>query len=214
MTNSAPLSLGPADAVLAMSSTLAATNFYLDDSDLEGDFLSTAAERRERLYEHLSAVEAGDLVLVGEAAGWRGARQSGVPFTSAATVGLRGNKEPSATAVHKLLASVGAGDRTLLWNAFPLHPHDPGKPCTNRTPTSAELDSGMDTLRLAIAGRRIVCVGKKAEGSVEQLLGHKIPDIHHASSASPAIVVRYPSYGGALRFRSETAAAISIWKLE
>ena len=108
MTNTAPLSLGLADAVLAMSSTLAATNFYLDDSDLEGDFLSTAAERRERLYEHLSAVYAGDLVLVGEAAGWQGARQSGVPFTSAATVGLRGNQEPSATAVHKLLASVGA----------------------------------------------------------------------------------------------------------
>lgn len=137
MTSTAPLSLGLADAVLAMSSTLAAINFYLDESDLEGDFLSTAAERRERLYEHLRAVEAGHLVLVGEATGWQGARQSGVPFTSSATVGLRGNKEPSATAVHRLLASAGVGERALLWNAFLLHPHDPGKPRTSATQPSA-----------------------------------------------------------------------------
>lgn len=214
MTNTAPVSLGLADAVLAMSSTLAATNFYLDECDLEGDLLSTAAERRERLYEHVSAVEAGDLVLVGEAAGWQGARQSGVPFTSAAGVGLRGSKEPSATAVHSLFASVGMEERTLLWNAFPLHPHNPGKPRTNRTPKSAELDTGMAALRLAIAGRRIVCVGKKAGGRVGRLLGHEISDIHHASHASPAIVVRHPSYGGAPLFRSQTVDALSMWNLE
>ena len=74
MTTTPPVSLGLADAVLAMPSTLEATNFYLDDRDLEGILLSTAAERRERLGEHLSAVEAGDLVLVGEAPGWQGAR--------------------------------------------------------------------------------------------------------------------------------------------
>lgn len=214
MTTTPPVSLGLADAVLAMPSTLVATNFYLDDSDLEGNFLSTAAERRERLGEHLRAVEAGDLVLVGEAAGWQGARQSGVPFTSAAGVGLRGSKEPSATAVHSLLASVGMEERTLLWNAFPLHPHDPGKPRTNRTPRSAELDTGMDALRLAIAGRRIVCVGKTAERRVESLLGHKIPDIDHAAHASRAIAVRHPSHGGALLFSSQTVEALGIWKLE
>jgi uracil-DNA glycosylase len=213
MTTTSPVLLGLADAVLAMPSTLVATNFYLDDSDLEGNFLSTAAERRERLGEHLSAVEAGDLVLVGEAPGWQGARQSGVPFTSAAGVGLRGSKEPSATAVHSLLASVGMEERTLLWNAFPLHPHDLGKPRTNRTPRSAELDTGMDALRLAIAGRRIVCVGKTAGGRVGRLLGHRIPDIRHASHISPAIVVRHPSRGGALLFHSQTVDALSIWKL-
>jgi hypothetical protein len=212
--STAQASLGLADAVFAMSSTPAATNFYLADSDLEGNFLSTAAERRENLYGHLSAVVGGDLLLVGEAAGWQGARQSGVLFTSASAVGLRGTNEPSATAVHGLLASFGMEERTLLWNAFPLHPHDPGKPRTNRTPTSAELDSGMAALRLAIAGRRIVCVGKKAEGRVKRLLGHKIPDIHHASPASPAVAVRHPSHGGALLFRSQTAEALSIWNLD
>ena len=75
---------GLADAVLAIPSTTAATNFYLSSSDLDGNFVSSAGERLDRLYEHFSSTEAGDIVLVGEAAGWRGARQSGVPFTSAA----------------------------------------------------------------------------------------------------------------------------------
>lgn len=132
MSTTPPVSLGLADAVLAIASSPAATNFYLDASDADGDFLSTAAERRERLCAHLSATEAGDLVFVGEAAGWQRARQSGVPFTSAAAVGLLGTKEPSATAVHGLLASVGMEERTLLWNTFPLHPHFPGNPRTNR----------------------------------------------------------------------------------
>ena len=207
------MSAGLADAVLAIPSTAVATNFYLDSSDLDGNFFSTAAERLDRLYEHVRATEVGDIVLVGEAAGWQGARQSGVPFTSAATVGLRGSKEPSATAVHELLASVGVLDRALLWNAFPLHPHSPDAPRTNRTPTSAELDAGMDALGLAIAGRRVVCVGKKAASRVKRILGHEIPDIHHAVATSQAMVVRHPSHGGATRFRSESVAALGIWNI-
>lgn len=201
------------DAVLTIPSTAAATNFYLYDSDLQGNFASTADERRNSLYAHLKAAEAGGCILVGEAAGWQGARQSGVPFTSAAAVGLRGSKEPSATVVRELLASVGMVDRVLLWNAFPLHPHDPGAPRTNRTPTSAELDSGIEALRLAIAGRRVVCVGKKAARSVRRILGHDIPDIHGAEDTSRAIVVRHPSHGGAAQFRFESVAALRIWNM-
>ena len=188
---------GLADAVLAIPSTTVATNFYLTSSDLDGNFVSSAEERLDRLYEHFSATEAGNIVIVGEAAGWRGARQSGVPFTSAPMVGLNGTKEASATAVHELLATTGMLDRALLWNAFPLHPHRPGAPRTNRAPLANKLGTGMDALRLAITGRRVVCVGKKTEASIKLVLGYQIPDVHHAVATSQAIGVWHPSHGGA-----------------
>ncbi|MBC7762052.1 MAG: uracil-DNA glycosylase [Candidatus Saccharibacteria bacterium] len=201
------------NALLAIPLTATAANFYLDSSDLEGGFASTAAERLDRLLEHLETTKDGDLVLVGEAAGWQGARQSGVPFTSAAAVGLRGSKEPSATVVHEVLASLGMLDRALLWNAFPLHPHRLGDPRTNRPPTAAELDAGIAALRLAIDSRHVICVGRKAEASVKRILGHEVPGVDEAVASSRAIVVRHPSHGGATRFRSESTAAIRLWNL-
>lgn len=201
------------DALLAIPSTTTATNFYLDDSDREGSFESTAAERLDRLNDHIRATESSGIILVGEAAGWRGARQSGVPFTSASTVGLRGSKEASATAVHDLLESVGLRDQAALWNAFPLHPYKLGKPYSNRPPTSSELDDGMDALRLAIAGRRVLCVGHKSKRSVEKILGHDVPRIDGAVASSEAIVVRHPSHGGATRFGIEGFEALKIWNI-
>lgn len=208
-----PVNHALVDAVLAIQPSPLAANFYLDASDLEGGFSTTASQRRDRLFAHLSSVVGGDLVLVGEAAGWQGARQSGVAFTSPASVGLVGSKEPSATAVHGLLSKAGLLGGALLWNAFPLHPHQIGQPRTNRTPTASELDAGLGALRLAIDGRRILCVGRKSEAQVELILGHSIPSVVDASVNSRAIRVRHPSNGGSTQFRDESAQALRIWKL-
>ena len=201
------------DSLLAIPSTALAMNFYIAESDREGDFRTSAAERCDRLLDHLGHVDSGDLVIVGEAPGWKGARQSGVPFTSAETVGLKGSNEGSATIVHGMLASLGIADRTLLWNAFPLHPHKAGLPRTNRTPTRVELDSGLDPLRLAVAGRRIICVGNPARKSVERLLGLKVPAVADATAISPAVAVRHPANAGAAEFRSGLAAVGALWNL-
>lgn len=203
------------DAVQSIPSTGIATNFYLDDSDAIGGYLTSASERRDRLRSHLRNVGGGDLVLVGEAAGWKGARQSGVPFTSAKTVGLPGvSTEASATIVHGMLAKLGIARRVLLWNAFPLHPHDAGSPRTNRTPTAAELAVGLMSLRLAVAGRRVIAVGGKARSSVEELLGGTVPGIADVGAADLAVTVRHPANGGASKFRSELAAVYAAWDLQ
>lgn len=201
------------DSVLAIPSTTRAMNFYLPDSDTEGDFRTTSAERCDRLLAHLDRVSGGDVVIVGEAPGWKGARQSGVPFTSAKTVGLQGSSEASATIVHGMLADLGIADRTLLWNAFPLHPHKAGSPRTNRTPTEPELAAGKDSLRLAVAGRRVICVGNPARTSIEQLLGLKVPGVDDASASSRAVALRHPANGGAPEFRSGIAAVGDLWDL-
>lgn len=202
-----------ADAVLAIQTSALATNFYLEASDLEGGFSTTASQRLDRLIAHLRSVEGGELALVGEAAGWQGARQSGVAFTSPASVGLVGTKEPSATTVHGLLSEAGLLDGALLWNAFPLHPHNDGEPRTNRTPTASELVAGLDALRLAIDGRRILCVGRKSEAQVELILGHSIPSIMDATVNSRAISVRHPSNGGSTQFREQGAEGFRIWRM-
>jgi uracil-DNA glycosylase len=201
------------DSVLAIPSTAVAMNFYLAESDGDGGFRTSAAERCDRLLAHLGRVDGGDLVVVGEAPGWKGARQSGVPFTSAKTVGLEGSSEASATIMHGMLSSLGISDRTLLWNAFPLHPHDAGLPRTNRTPTKEELDSGLAPLRLAVAGRRIICVGNPARRSVARLLSIEVPNVGDVTVTSSAVALRHPANGGAPEFRLGLAAVGKLWDL-
>jgi len=199
--------------VMALAPGPCAVNFYLDSSDAYGDFHTTASQRRENLRRHLFAIRDGGLVFVGEAAGWMGARQSGVAFTSARMVGLDGNSEGSATIVHRLLSRVGLMDRALLWNAFPLHPHKPGDPRSNRTPTSTELSSGLGVLRLAISGRRVICVGASAAKSVALVLGHAVPSVADATATSSAIRVRHPAHGGATHFDTQAVEALETWSL-
>lgn len=122
-------------------------------------------------------------------------------------VGLVGRDEPSATTVHKGLGEAGLSGKFLLWNAFPLHPHKPNDPHSNRKPNAAELQAGPDLLQMVIEGRRVLCVGQVARKQVAKVLGREIPDLQNADSHSRAIVVWHPSYGGSRQFTSESKEA-------
>jgi uracil-DNA glycosylase len=151
-------------------------NFYR-----EGD---AAALRRGRLAAHLAARRAAPLLLVGEAPGWRGARVSGVPFTSERQLSGTGPAEATATIVQRILAELGIVEDVLLWNAVPTHPHRPGEPETNRPPTRAEVDEALPFLEELARGRRVVAVGRVAG---------------EALGLEP---IRHPSRGGAAAFRA------------
>jgi uracil-DNA glycosylase len=120
-------------------------------------------------------------MLVGEAAGYRGARVSGVPFTSERQLSGTGPAEASATIVHRVLAELGFEDRVLLWNVVPTHP---GTPTTNRRPTRAEVDASLPFLDELARGRRVIAVGRLAQ------------------AVTRAPYVRHPSHGGAKEFRA------------
>ncbi|HEX4324478.1 MAG TPA: uracil-DNA glycosylase family protein, partial [Gaiellaceae bacterium] len=77
---------------------------------------------QERLRSYLGARRDAQVVLVGEAAGYRGARVSGIPFTSERQLTGSGPAEASATIVHRVLAELGVEDEVLLWNVVPTHP--------------------------------------------------------------------------------------------
>src|SRR6476661_8318933 len=138
-----------------------------------------SAKLCERLGSYLEARSAAEVVLVGEAAGYRGARVSGIPFTSERQLTGSGPAEATATIVHRALAELGVEDDVLLWNVVPTHP---GDAMSNRRPTRAEIEAAAPFLREVTAGRRAIAVGRVAAGVLD------------------APYVRHPSHGGAAEF--------------
>jgi uracil-DNA glycosylase len=173
-------------------------------TDLPGD---APAARRARLLAHLDCDPL--LLLLGEAAGYQGCHVSGVPFTSERLllagaiprVGAPRRRlstrvtpwsEPSATIVWGVLHELGLAERTILWNAFPWHPHRPGELQSNRTPTPAEVEQGRAALAAMLAAfprAHVAAVGRKAEA-----LLHSVGRVEAA--------LRHPAMGGAERFRA------------
>ena len=143
--------------------------------------------RRARLRAYLRERADARWLLVGEAAGYRGARVSGLPFTSERQLTGTGPAEASATIVHRTLAELGLAADVLLWNVVPTHP---GTDSSNRTPTRAEIAAGVPFAERLAAGREIVAVGRVAAGALD------------------ASYVRHPSHGGAAAFRDGLHAVI------
>jgi uracil-DNA glycosylase len=143
---------------------------------------------RERLRAYLAGRADAELLLVGEAPGYRGARVSGIPFTSERQLTGRGPAEASATIVHRVLDSLGVSARTLLWNVVPTHP---GTETSNRRPTQAEIEASRPFLEQVAAGRLVVAVGRVAGEALD------IPSIRH------------PAHGGAQSFAEGLREALA-----
>jgi uracil-DNA glycosylase len=118
---------------------------------------------RVRLAEYLSERSDAHVLFVGEAAGYRGARISGVPFTSERQLTGEGPAEATATIVQRTLARLGLVDDVLLWNVVPTHP---GTESSNRPPRGAEIAAGLRFLGDLLAGRVVVAVGRVAGGAL------------------------------------------------
>ena len=139
-----------------------------------------AADRARRLERYLESRAGARLILVGEAPGYRGARVSGIPFTSERQLTGTGPAEATATMVHQVLAELGLEDDTLLWNVVPTHP---GTETSNRRPTPQEVREGRAFAAELARGRLAVGVGRLAA----EALG--LPYLRH------------PSRGGLADFR-------------
>jgi uracil-DNA glycosylase len=146
--------------------------------------------RRARLRRYLEERSSASIVLVGEAAGYNGARVSGIAFTSERQLTGAGPAELSATIVHRTLSELGIAEDVLLWNLVPTHPHRPGVSSSNRRPTAVEIAAGLPFVQRVAEGRRVLAVGRLAE---------------HALGAP---YVRHPSHGGAAEFRATLAACL------
>lgn len=72
----------------------------------------------------------------------------------------------------------------LLWDAFPLHSHQPGNIDKNRNPTKKEIQEFAEALNLIIAyisPKFIIAVGKKAFDGLK-LMGHGSECVRHPAN--------------------------------
>jgi uracil-DNA glycosylase len=169
--------------------------------------------RRIRLGRHLD--RDAKFLLIGEAPGYRGCHFSGIPFTCEKQLcdgvipGLppRGRftlrelpwSEGSATVIWSTLYELDIAEQTVCWNAFAFHPHEPGNPYSNRTPTRDELLCSMGILTDVVEqfpGARRIAVGKTAARTLKNLNFR----IDHE--------VRHPSMGGARQFKEQMRALV------
>jgi uracil-DNA glycosylase len=171
------------------------------------DVPDAPALRRANLRVYLEQRRGADIVAVGEAAGYQGMRWSGIAFTSERDLLRWGGpyqptcltrlwSEPSGTIVHGLLDRLGAERRVVLWNTVPTHPHQPGKPLSNRRPTAAEIAAGRkltERFLELVRPRVVIAIGR----------------IALAALGSDAQYVRHPANAGATAFRQQMAAILA-----
>ena len=162
--------------------------------------------RRLNLERCLDAALAArvDTIWIARDLGYRGGRRTGVPLTDEVHLGsasaLMGGipleratrgpvvAERTAAVVWRVLARIN--EPVVLWNVFPLHPHDADDPFSNRCHTRAEREAArplLTALIAMVAPRRIVAIGRDAGAAL-------------AGVGVPVEVVRHPSYGGQAEF--------------
>jgi hypothetical protein len=155
-----------------------------------------------------------DTIWIARDLGYRGGRRTGVPLTDevhlASASRLLGGitldrathgpmvAERTAAIVWSVLARIGAP--AVLWNVFPLHPHEADDPMSNRCHSRAERDATwplLVALITMIAPRRIVAIGRDAGLALAGI------DI-------PITMVRHPSYGGQAEFIAGVQALYGV----
>ena len=142
--------------------------------------------------------------------GWRGGRRTGLAFTDdahfsrhLACFGLKARRPTRGAPLAERTAAVVwealAGEESFfLWNVFPLHPHAPAAPFTNRAHRAAERAAG-EAILSALLGLlrpdRIIAVGRDAERAAARVA----PSLER-------VALRHPSFGGESRFRAQIGA--------
>ena len=181
--------------------------------------LPDAAERRvENLARYLAVFGGARWLLIGEAAGFRACRFTGVPFTdetqlggpralawAGAENGFRRSsctgrpllREASATVVWSALE--GRRD-VALWNVVPWHPPGRRGPLSNALPRRAARRAGLAVLKLALEtvwpDARPVAVGRVAEQALREL------------GVADPVYLRHPGHGGNAAFREGLAEVL------
>lgn len=156
-----------------------------------------------------------DAIWIGRDLGYRGGRRTGLALTDDVHIethlarwGISTERpthgipvaERTAAVVWRMLNRIELG--VFLWNVFPLHPHEPDDPFTNRLHTAAERRAGEEVLAQLIRllrPKRIIAVGNNAAAAASRLAGLR-----------PIMTVRHPSYGGQSQFLEQVASLYGL----
>lgn len=181
------------------------------------DARAAAHIRRKNLEVVLNAaISFGvDSIWIARDLGYRGGRRTGLALTDelhlsdhAALIGAssaleRATKGPAmaertATIVWQALRSINRP--IFLWNVFPLHPHAPSDPLSNRCHSRAERAACKHLITWLLdelAPSRVVAIGKDAHLALTEL-------------GVNSETVRHPSYGGQTEFTESLEAMYDV----
>ena len=194
----------------SVPSTDTSFNLYRDCNE-DVDVPNAASIRTANLRNYMAkACESASILVVGEAAGPWGARFSGVPFIGERQLldpsfPINGERSSRADPIRKMRLTPPfiSGSAKIfwevllpyyrhfvVWDAFPLHPHELGDALTVRNPSRKEVSQFGEALRLIeayIQPSHIVAVGRRARKQLEAL-------------GEYPVCVRHPSMGGKAEF--------------
>ena len=149
-----------------------------------------------------------DSLWIGRDLGYRGGRRTGLGLTDDVHVHAHAERwellierptkgeaiaEQTAAVTWRVLSQINVS--VFLWNVFPLHPHEPGNPFSNRCHNARERRAGeefLSELILLLKPCRLVAIGNDAAQSARRLC-----------SQPKVIQVRHPSYGGQTEFLTQ-----------
>ena len=146
-----------------------------------------------------------DSIWIGRDLGYRGGRRTGLAFTDDTHIHKHAERwelsierptrgeivaERTAGIIWQVLSQIKMS--VFLWNVFPLHPHEPDNPFSNRSHNARERSIGeqfLFQLVILLRPRRLVAIGNDAARTAHRMQGcHSV--VH----------VRHPSYGGQKQF--------------
>lgn len=163
--------------------------------------------RREALLSILEVAVKRDIdaIWIGRDLGHRGGRRTGLALTDEAHIQEHATRwgisidrpiegdvvtERTAAIIWKVLSQIDS--HVFLWNVFPLHPHEPSSPFSNRSHKASERYAGENLLVeliQMIKPSRVIAIGNDAASSASRV----VPQLE-------VIKVRHPSYGGQNQF--------------
>lgn len=190
------------DLLLTMAPPSIINQYTVADPAL--DHPDGPGRRRENLRRYLERFREAHWLLCAEAAGYNGARFSGVtlcdedklagpaPLAWAGEMaGYRRGSAEGGPRRRELSSSIvwkALGDRTdvALWNGVPWHPAGPAGPLSNRPPTPAERAAGLVVLRhmLSEVFREAspIAVGRVAQAMFAELGYGDVPCLRHPAN--------------------------------
>lgn len=181
---------------------------YPENENIDNQYKEEKNAKNLEIYLNFISNQDPEILLLGESAGYKGCKLTGIPFTSGFVISKHNifcalkndlsfnekHKENTATIFYDFFSNNEEGwKKTIIWNAFPFHPIEKGNLQSNRSPNKQERKDGIEFLLKLFSIfdiKRYYAIGNYAYKTLEELRNNN--EIIYFD----CLKIRHPSYGG------------------